>query len=81
MLAILQHTTFRRLFLAQVAALVGTGLATVALALLAYDIERLLSPMLAAVLLTMISLHGLLAGTSVGFVLSSLMVRGATFPR
>ncbi len=38
MLAILQHATFRRLFLAQVVALVGTGLATVALALLAYDL-------------------------------------------
>ncbi|AXA85264.1 MFS transporter [Lysobacter oculi] len=38
MFAILQHATFRKLFLAQVVALVGTGLATVALALLAYDI-------------------------------------------
>lgn len=38
MLEILRHTDFRRLFLAQVVALVGTGLATVALALLAYDL-------------------------------------------
>ncbi|MBA3487654.1 MAG: MFS transporter, partial [Lysobacter sp.] len=38
MLEILRHTSFRRLFLAQVVALVGTGLATVALALLAYDL-------------------------------------------
>ncbi len=38
MLEILQHTTFRRLFLAQAASLVGTGLATVALALLAFEL-------------------------------------------
>lgn len=38
MFTVLRHRTFRRLFLAQVVALVGTGLATVALALLAYDI-------------------------------------------
>ena len=38
MLAVLRHTSFRRLFLAQVVALVGTGLLTVALALLAYDL-------------------------------------------
>ena len=38
MLDILRHTNFRRLFLAQIVALVGTGLATVALALLAYDL-------------------------------------------
>lgn len=188
MFAILQHRTFRRLFLAQVVALVGTGLATVALALLAYgiagdkagevlgtalaikmvvyvllapvsgafvpprlrktvlvvldlvraavalalpfvtetwqvylliallqsasagftplfqsvipeilpdehdytralslsrlayDLESLLSPMLAAALLTVISFHGLFAGTSAGFVLSALLVLGTTFP-
>jgi MFS family permease len=38
MLAILRHRTYRHLFLAQVIALAGTGLATVALGLLAYDI-------------------------------------------
>ncbi|MDP1930485.1 MAG: MFS transporter [Gammaproteobacteria bacterium] len=38
MLGILRHTDFRRLLLAQMAALVGTGLATVALALLAYEL-------------------------------------------
>ncbi len=38
MLRILANTTFRHLFLAQVVALIGTGLATVALALLAYDL-------------------------------------------
>lgn len=189
MFAILQHITFRKLFLAQVVALVGTGLATVALALLAYDIagaqagevlgtalaikmavyvllapvsgavvplrlrkpvlialdliragvvlalpfvteiwqvyvliallqsasacftplfqslipeilpdegdytralslsrlaydlESLLSPMLAAALLTVINFHALFVGTSLGFVLSALLVLSAAFPR
>ncbi len=47
---------------------------------LAYDLETLLSPMLAAALLTVISFHDLFIGTSVGFVLSALLVMGATFP-
>jgi H+ antiporter protein len=38
MLAILANRTYRHLFLAQVIALIGTGLATVALGLLAYDL-------------------------------------------
>lgn len=40
MLDILRHRTFRHLFLAQAVALVGTGLATVALGLLAYGLAR-----------------------------------------
>lgn len=38
MLSVLRNRTYRRLFTAQAVALVGTGLATVALSLLAYDI-------------------------------------------
>ncbi|MGW4650738.1 MFS transporter [Kitasatospora sp. NPDC004289] len=38
MLAVLRNRTYRRLFTAQVVALAGTGLATVALSLLAYDL-------------------------------------------
>jgi len=38
MLSVLRNRTYRHLFFAQVVALVGTGLATVALSLLAYDI-------------------------------------------
>ncbi len=38
MISILRHRVFRRLFTAQVVALLGTGLLTVALALLAYDL-------------------------------------------
>lgn len=48
---------------------------------LAYDLENLLSPALAAALLTVISFHGLFAGTSVGFVLSALLVVATVFPR
>lgn len=47
---------------------------------LAYDMESLLSPALAAALLTLISFHGLFAGTSVGFVLSALLVVATVFP-
>jgi len=47
---------------------------------LAYDLESLLSPALAAALLTVISFHGLFAGTSVGFVLSALLVVGTALP-
>jgi MFS family permease len=39
MLSILSNLTYRRLFSAQVIALIGSGLATVALALLAYDLS------------------------------------------
>src|SRR5437870_2809954 len=38
MIEVLRHREFRRLFTAQVVALVGTGLLTVALGLLAYDL-------------------------------------------
>lgn len=38
MFAVLKNRTYRHLFLAQVIALLGTGLATVALGLLAYDL-------------------------------------------
>ncbi len=47
---------------------------------LAYDLESLLSPMLAAALLTIINFHWLFAGTSVGFVASALMVMTAILP-
>ncbi|TXH14559.1 MAG: MFS transporter [Gammaproteobacteria bacterium] len=47
---------------------------------LAYDLESLLSPMIAAALLTVISFHGLFAGTAVGFVLSACLVVATAFP-
>ena len=47
---------------------------------LAYDLESLLSPMLAALLLTGISFHWLFAGTSVGFVVSAVLVITSALP-
>jgi MFS family permease len=47
---------------------------------LAYDLETLLSPVVAALLLTVISFHGLFAGTALGFVGSALLVLAARFP-
>ena len=48
---------------------------------LAYDLESLLSPMLAAVLLSVMSFHWLFAGTSVGFLASALLVLSVALPR
>ncbi|MBP2192469.1 MFS family permease [Nocardia goodfellowii] len=48
---------------------------------LAYDLESLASPILAAVLLTAISYHSLFVGTAAGFVISALLVRATALPR
>lgn len=48
---------------------------------LACDPESLLSPMLAALLLTVISFHWLFADKSVGFVVSALLVITSALPR
>lgn len=47
---------------------------------LAYDLESLISPILAAALLTVISFHWLFAGTSVGFTASAVLVVTAALP-
>lgn len=47
---------------------------------LAYDLESLVSPILAAILLTMISFHSLFAGTVVGFLASAALVVSVTLP-
>lgn len=47
---------------------------------LAYDLESLLSPMLAAALLTVVSFHALFAGTSAGFLLSAAFVVSVLLP-
>ncbi|SEN81777.1 MFS transporter [Cryobacterium sp. TMT1-3] len=47
---------------------------------LAYDLESLLSPILAATLLTVVSYHSLFVGTVVGFVGSAALVLTATLP-
>jgi len=48
---------------------------------LAYDMETLTSPAVAAALLTVMSFHWLFAGTAVGFVCSALLVLSVTLPR
>ena len=47
---------------------------------LAYDMESLISPMLAAALLTVISFHDLFAGTVVGFLASAVLVVSVALP-
>jgi H+ antiporter protein len=47
---------------------------------LAYDLESLLSPMLAAALLAVISFHSLFAGTVVGFLGSASLVLSVVLP-
>ena len=47
---------------------------------LVYDMESLVSPMLAAALLTIISFHGLFAGTAAGFLLSAAFVVSVVLP-
>ncbi|MBA6130060.1 MFS transporter, partial [Pseudomonas juntendi] len=47
---------------------------------LAYDLESVISPMLAALLLTVVSFHSLFAGTVVGFLVSAAMVATVVLP-
>lgn len=47
---------------------------------LAYDLESVLSPMLAAVLLGVLGYHQLFGGTAIGFVLSGLLVLSVALP-
>ncbi|MEU4779205.1 MFS transporter [Micromonospora sp. NPDC023633] len=71
MLDVLRHRAYRRLFTAQVIALLGTGLATVALALLAY---RLAGPSAGAVLGTALGIK-MTANVIVAPVASALLAR------
>src|SRR6056297_4284762 len=61
MLSVLRHPVYARLFAAQVVALLGTGLLTVALALLAYDLagERAGAVLGTALALKMVAYVGL----------------------
>ncbi|GAU86835.1 MFS transporter [Bosea sp. BIWAKO-01] len=47
---------------------------------LAYDLESLISPMLAAALLTLINFHRLFSGTVVGFLISAALVLSVSLP-
>lgn len=48
---------------------------------LAYDLENLASPALAAALLTVVSFHNLFFGTVIGFIASALLVVSAVLPK
>ena len=48
---------------------------------LAYDLESLVSPMLAAALLSVISFHWLFSGTVVGFIASAVLVMSVRIPQ
>lgn len=48
---------------------------------LAYDLESMLSPMLAAALLTVMNFHNLFAGTAAGFLASAVLVVSVTLPK
>lgn len=48
---------------------------------LAYDLENIISPMAAGLLLTVISYNWLFAGTAFGFLASTLLVMMTAFPR
>ncbi|MBQ1558137.1 MAG: MFS transporter, partial [Pseudomonas sp.] len=48
---------------------------------LAYDLESLVSPMLAALLLSLVSYHSLFGGTVVGFIASAALVVSAVLPK
>jgi H+ antiporter protein len=48
---------------------------------LAYDLENIASPMLAAALLTVISFHNLFGGTVIGFLASAALVASVTLPK
>jgi len=48
---------------------------------LAYDLESLASPAIAALLLGVISYHGLFSGTVIGFLASAALVVSVTLPR
>jgi len=48
---------------------------------LAYDMESLSSPLVAAALLTVMSFHWLFAGTAAGFICSALLVVSVALPR
>lgn len=48
---------------------------------LAYDLESILSPLLAGLLLTLVSFHWLFVGNALGFLASAVLVLAAALPR
>jgi MFS family permease len=58
----------------------GNYTRALSLSRLAYDLESLVSPMLAAALLTVVNFHSLFAGTVIGFVASATLVVSVILP-
>ena len=54
--------------------------AALSMSRLAYDLESLASPLLAALLLAVISFHWLFVGNAIGFVASGILVLSVTLP-
>lgn len=54
--------------------------AALSLSRLAYDLESVISPMLAAALLVVVPASGLFVGTAIGFTASALLVAGTVLP-
>ncbi len=48
---------------------------------LAYDLESVVSPMLAAALLTIVSVQGMFIGTTIGFIASAFLVVSVVLPK
>ena len=71
MLTVLRHRTYRHLFSAQVIALLGTGLLTVALGLLAFDV----APEAAGAVLGLAMTIKMVAYVGVAPVISALVAR------
>lgn len=59
----------------------GAYTKALSLSRLAYDLESLVSPMLAALLLTVVTYHSLFGGTVVGFLASAALVLSAVLPQ
>lgn len=59
----------------------GDYIRALSLSRLAYDLESLVSPILAAALLTVISFHNLFVGTAAGFLASAILVIACRLPR
>lgn len=54
--------------------------AALSLSRLSYDLEAILSPLLAGLLLSIVSFHWLFAGNTLGFLISALLVLSCTLP-
>ena len=79
MLSVLRNRSYRRLFLAQIVALAGTGLATIALGLLAFDLAggdagRVLGTALAIKMIAYVTVAPIAAAWAVRFPRRTVLV-------